>query len=175
MSKRFGRNQKRKLREQLKAVTFDLGRYKYQSFSLKEQLDRYKHQYQELTDLIRQWWDYSVLLEPEQAFVKHLPPEYRVPIKYPSQTLRFYDNAPVPMEETVMFHYNAMHAVKMAMEHSVGSRASHIILRVNNKEVAYYLDDNALNFLREPPSQIAKMLTETILGYLIKQTRKDER
>lgn len=174
MSKRFGRNQKRRLLEKNKELQFTVNALGESRNFFKSHSERYKHQYEELTSAILEWWDYSVLLDPKTMQVQALPHEWRL-VQYNRQITTPFSEGGVPSNESLTFHHELLSAVEVAMREDLGSRKCHILLRVSDKEIGYYIDTAAFDFLANPPQVMAEYISRMIACFKEKFMRKDGR
>lgn len=161
MSKRFGRTQKRKMREKIARLEEAYDREK----SLLEWYSSFRVKYQELVDEFKRWWDYSILLPAEEIEVGEFPPEYRI-AQY----------EPLPLAGTSKFteidlHYQTLEAIKISVGRALSSMTMHVALYTPAGNRMIYISEKALYQMGGFPSNTARMVYEQLSRALAAEWR----
>ncbi len=142
MSKRFGRNQKRKLKARIGALETSLC---YSDRRLKEQRVENRLLMDRLNEIISdfdRWLRNSVLTEPEIINYKgELPLTFRIERTKPIEMQKFIPGD--EFVETMKVSLEMLDAFHVVVKKDIGERYCHVILR-GPKAVDYYVSENTL-------------------------------
>ena len=148
MSRRYGRNQKRKYREQMENLEAAYSQVAELSRLSADRADRAIYKYEDLIKMIRNWWDGSVLVDPNIKDVEEFPPYYRSSLH--KMQIPDFSNIDHTAIAEVELHYQTLDALEVAFEKDYGDRSIHVLLRVGNRSLKYYMDATALEVMGAP-------------------------
>lgn len=162
MSKRFGRKRKWKLEAKIQ----DLKKAYEMASGLASYEQRKHHEYSdklhELIEEFKGWWDHSVLLNPDiVTHYNNFPPYYRLAQRKIMNPFDFRIDA-FPSEVEMQLFIQTLEAVRIAAGMDIENRYMHIILRVGDKEVCYYIDPRSFELFKGMPRHMERFVSEKI-------------
>lgn len=167
MSKRFGRNRRRKLEARIKSLEEAYQRENGLLTHVQRERHRCAEQLQTLILEFKGWWDKCVLIKPEivNHNGRHLPPYYRVSTRK-ALGLSLHVNTPKTIEMEVF--YQTLEAVRIAAHASIDDRHSHVLLSVGDKQVGYYIDPRVFKTLGGMPNEMRRYVADVLCAELDK-------
>lgn len=169
MSKRFGRTQKRKMREKVAHL-------EYEVTVLNKQVEEnayYRVRLNELISEIRRYWKYSVLLDPEIVAIQDaLPPLYQVAKLNDVGTNARYDASLLNTINQTELYYQTLYAVRIAARERIDTNALHLYVETNKGDVGYYISDEAFYVFNGMPETMKRHIADTIIQQLDKHIKE---
>ena len=163
MSKRFGRNQKRRMRAKIVSLEQQNEREKSLSAYYASESRNFKAMLDDLIDDFKIWWDNCILTKPEIIEIAYdtFPLFYKVS----SETRRSFakKNRLTPIALYGELTFQTLEAVDIIKEKNIEEKYQHIILRIGDKVVKSYVNPNMFEKFEKIPTVIRKDLTEKIL------------
>ena len=168
MSKRFGRRQKRKMREQIGGLEKQVENLQLEF----QKLNYLKRVLQEIEDAIREiFGKYTAYLPPQDMAWHGYPPEtLELPVMHSSR-IGMIPDADMPINR-VSYIKAMLHRLGVKVERSDLQRAMHLRLHVQNNGVFYYMDDMAL---AQGGINVAKAMSETVVETLLRCSQLQEK
>lgn len=162
MSKRFGRNQKNKLRAQVAALTQKLVLADLKVNYAEEMEAHTAGQLKELMDEFKRWWDGFILTDPKIIEIEtrgKLPPYFKRALYKKDLSRALYLHRPVSDDLLTQ----TLQACQVVVRFGLGrDTACHIILRVGPKECAYYIEPETLVKLKGMPAQMRTFFVQEV-------------
>jgi hypothetical protein len=170
MSKRYGRNQKRRHRERIA----ELEKLYHSADALAEwhckEREKYQNLYDELIKDIRNWWDNSVLLDVKTERVVELPPYYRMVQREPIKAW----SVAMMTDSVIELHEQTLEALRIAAYEDYGERSVHVKLEADGKRIGYYVSKDVFDAFGTPPARVAQEVIRNVLFEFGKLFNKDK-
>ena len=170
MTRRYGRNQKRKHRERIAELEQTTISLTDEIKSLFRENYNYKTELEQIIKEFAIWWNNSVIGDPEFYKIRDkLPPAFQQDIKEPMPSAAMFD------PNSVNYHKikdQMLYALEITVRENIGERHMHIILSGVGKEVGYYLDPRTLLTFKGFPSHAIKYTTKKIMQELTAYMKK---
>ena len=164
MSKRFGRTQKRELREKVAALEVAYNR----ELSLIAYFEKYEKMYKELIDEIKRWWDYSILAPIKTEELDEFPPIFRTVQR---------DNKPLSFEvgplSSMELHYQTLEAIEIPAHRDSSSMKMAVIVRTPDGSRQMYISQRAIYEMQGFPKNVGRFVYEEISRSLAAEMRRN--
>ena len=160
MSKRYGRNQKRKHLEKIKNLELAYNRELSLLNDISDKKDRIRRKYEELCENIEYKFKNSALIDPKTIASDFLPNRINIEILNPVSFSNFDHHFEFN-------HHVTLERIEVLSKDDEMRSAKHILIRSKHGDVGYYISESALfNTKKEHHYYLSKMITEKILFVL---------
>ena len=171
MSKRYGRTQKRKHRQRVaqleEAYNRELGLVTWHA----KDRDKYKHMYETVVEEIKRWWDNSVLLDPEIEMSKAKTlSDYYTTTWHKSEPMYKYNPHSIATELEI--YHSTLYLLEVVAEEAWGDRPMHIMVKLGNDRIGYYIDQKALEIFGGLPRHAIEQVTAYVVGAFAEKYRR---
>jgi len=163
MSKRFGRTQKRKMRERIARLQESNKMNESMAKWHSDERSKYIDLYNELINDIRRWWGNSVLEKPRKEVVNHIPPYYRKAMYGNGLFYKNMEGQSLTSYSKMDIHFQTLKVLRVASMMDLESRHMHIEVVNGEGRISYYIDPKTFFTFNGMPGQVRKHVCGMIL------------